>query len=458
MNTFLSYKFHLLFFFLALLLLTKFAFDPDLGWHLAMGRDFLASGKFVVSDTYSWTMAGFSWQYPTFIYQIFVFFLVTTLGFWATAIIFGLMGAIFVVTLLPRKLGLGQFLLCLMGLALIVTPLGVRPHVFDVLFFGLLLRILWGGYYKKKYGWIFCFGLFATWVNLHPGIWIGLAFLVGFFVIRILQKEESWRLFGVFFLSAFLGTLLTPESLLVWWSGIGGHLSLRGWFEIAEYSPIIFFLPLNLFFAFSGFVLILWFKKKSLPFEWLALSAGLFVFTFLCSCLIVIWATLFIFLAARCNFEKVSGKIVNSALGNLGFKLILVLCVVSLLLNFVVRLIETADFEKLLESQEYPVAAMKYMEAHNLGQRVFNRYGWGGYLDWQYPNRKVFIDGRMAGWVTPQGVSIFDDYMGLAKGENCGLVTRYRIEVVLDKADEKLYCFDDFKEVYRDKVARVLVK
>ncbi|MDE2142877.1 MAG: hypothetical protein KGJ84_10740 [Elusimicrobia bacterium] len=43
-----------------------------------------------------------------------------------------------------------------------------------------------------------------------------------------------------------------------------------------------------------------------------------------------------------------------------------------------------------------PVAACDYAEAHHLEGPVWNNLAFGGYLIWRFPDRKVFIDGRTA--------------------------------------------------------------
>ena len=44
--------------------------------------------------------------------------------------------------------------------------------------------------------------------------------------------------------------------------------------------------------------------------------------------------------------------------------------------------------------ENYPVAAVQWMQAHHPEGRLFNSYNWGGYLLWTLPEVPVFIDGR----------------------------------------------------------------
>lgn len=46
-------------------------------------------------------------------------------------------------------------------------------------------------------------------------------------------------------------------------------------------------------------------------------------------------------------------------------------------------------------NEYYPAGAADFIRSSGLSGRMFNEYGWGGYLIWRlYPDHKVFIDGR----------------------------------------------------------------
>jgi len=58
---------------------------------------------------------------------------------------------------------------------------------------------------------------------------------------------------------------------------------------------------------------------------------------------------------------------------------------------------------KILNYQVYkiPENAVIFLKENKYGQKdlkLFNNYGWGGYLIWETPEIKVFIDGRMPHW------------------------------------------------------------
>src|SRR4029077_20115891 len=53
--------------------------------------------------------------------------------------------------------------------------------------------------------------------------------------------------------------------------------------------------------------------------------------------------------------------------------------------------------QQKLDAESYPIGAADWLAAHpNVGTRMFNKYGWGGYLAYRFypdPNRNVFIFG-----------------------------------------------------------------
>ena len=50
------------------------------------------------------------------------------------------------------------------------------------------------------------------------------------------------------------------------------------------------------------------------------------------------------------------------------------------------------------ENSFYPKKAVNFISVNLPRGQVFGSYDWGGYLIWKLPEKKVFIDGRMASW------------------------------------------------------------
>lgn len=47
---------------------------------------------------------------------------------------------------------------------------------------------------------------------------------------------------------------------------------------------------------------------------------------------------------------------------------------------------------------KYPCYAVNFLQKHHqkyLNKKLFNNYNWGGYLIHEYPEKQIFIDGRL---------------------------------------------------------------
>ena len=88
--------------------------------------------------------------------------------------------------------------------------------------------------------------------------------------------------------------------------------------------------------------------------------------------------------------------------------------------------------------------------------RIFNDYGWGGYIIWRSGGSKVFIDGRMTGWQAGDK-RILSDYQDILTGE-CRILEEYGVRAAIIRRDEPWKCDFLFDEAYSDEVARVLVR
>jgi hypothetical protein len=83
---------------------------------------------------------------------------------------------------------------------------------------------------------------------------------------------------------------------------------------------------------------------------------------------------------------------------------------------------------------EYPLEAIKFLQIHPEwnDRRLFNEYGWGGYLIWQYPERKLFIDGRLPQYELNSGVTMLQEYYSFfAEEKTAAKLKEYDIGLAL---------------------------
>jgi hypothetical protein len=92
---------------------------------------------------------------------------------------------------------------------------------------------------------------------------------------------------------------------------------------------------------------------------------------------------------------------------------------------------------KFFETTEYPIEAVQWIQKHRseLGARLYNDYGFGGFLLWWLPDEKIFIDGRMPAWRIGDRW-IFYDYMALTSREPpvLGVLDKYAVDWAMTAA------------------------
>jgi hypothetical protein len=110
---------------------------------------------------------------------------------------------------------------------------------------------------------------------------------------------------------------------------------------------------------------------------------------------------------------------------------------------------------------QFPMAAVEYLENNRVPEPTFNNYGFGGYLVLNRgPEHKVFIDGR--GDLYERG-GVFSDYLHISLLEPGALdvLRDYRVKSCLLKRDEPLATVlaasPNWQRTYVDKVSAIFV-
>lgn len=454
------YRFHLVIFLAAFLILSRFNFDPDLGWHLAIGEQFFKSNAVSPIDQFSWTMPGHTWEISYLLYQILAVYLFKNVPLFLIGTIFGLAASGGVLVLLTPKMNWTKVLVIFPALGVLAFNLGIRPHLFSLLLFAIMLKFLEKRLFLKYSQVILWFLIFALWVNLHQGFLIGLLVLGLYVVIEgmISIREKRFALTLVLCpLFGFLGTLVNPFGIGIWTSISRDSAVAVTWTTVAEFQPIVIYSAGSLLFALTGVIFVYVFikKMKSVEPHFFLIGALLFSTAFITSLLAFLWGAVFIFIVSRYLDFKLKVKI--DKFSKIPLYTAISSAIVSLILSFVIRAFGSKSIEERLLFDGYPVAAAEFLREKKLTDHLFNAYAWGGYLDWQLPEAKVFIDGRMASWRKTDGGLILSDYMEVISGK-CDVLKKYEVRVVLIQAGGRSKCFNDLKLVYRDKAAEVWKK
>jgi hypothetical protein len=125
------------------------------------------------------------------------------------------------------------------------------------------------------------------------------------------------------------------------------------------------------------------------------------------------------------------------------------------------RVSRAARDQSSVEAEKFPAAAVEFLRAHGEADRLFNAYGWGGYLIWKlYPQHRVFIDGR----ADVYGDALVEQYLSAEGGERGWRATLDECDInaamlAPDAPLASLLATDaGWRKVYEDKQAVIFFK
>lgn len=428
--------------------------DPDFGWRLKTGELILKEGiPFKDPFTYSmpsfpfvdhaWIQSlAFSYLYPAigklglaFVYTFFAFIALKIAHSTLASKVKTDLASVYQKSL-DKDLGDFSNFIFLLSASLLFVFFGVRVQIVSWVFLALLLKTIFEEDFWEKYKYFIPL-LFLVWANLHGGFASG---LISFFVVLIVKSFREKRIdFSAYFIFAasVLVTLINPYGFGVWrevWSSISDS-NLR--WTINEWMPAITMLNLPLIVLGTFSSVFIWKQRKLLKAEEVALF-----FLFLIQAigsrrhipLLVILGLPIATKAVWSFYNELKSQ--KPALLRLyqayrwAWLGVLVIILFQLFFDY-------SEGISLTEENYYPKDAVLFLKENSPSGQIFTEYGWGGYLIWKMPERKVFIDGRMPSWrfIAPEGEtnSAFDDYNRILKGELAykEIFDKYDIQTVL---------------------------
>lgn len=396
--------------------------DPDLFCHLYSGKEIFEKAKVHKTDTHSFSVYGDPWIDYEWMARVIYFILFKYIG--STGLVFFRLFISLLIFLLIYKNSehlSGSFSFSIfsviLGAAASYRYFLFRPQLFTFLFLVLLIFILYRYQSDASRREIILFpALFLIWSNLHAGFPMGLLFFglfifsliigkslngrCGFFGYPIPIKTISFLLF--IFLISLLVTLLNPYGINLW-KGI--FKTVFGTFtpELSEWKPVtefpffrLFWFYLFLFFYAISFIIS---KRKRVFDLFLLLVLGYLSMTkvrFIPITSIIMTPSLSLYLKEAADRVIGKGKKIPVLLYSrqaLSFYLLLsVICIpmFTMMLQGKIHLntfIYKTDFYQ-------PVAPVKLIKGNDFQGNVMNEYDWGGYIHWELPNSRIFVDGR----------------------------------------------------------------
>ncbi|UCD99719.1 MAG: hypothetical protein JSV42_03035, partial [Chloroflexota bacterium] len=193
--------------------------DADLWGHLRFGLDFLESGVLTQVDPYSYLSAGQRWINHEWLAEV-VFALawsglnVTGLVLLKTVVGVTVLGLIYFYLIRSGIPYIRAAILVILSWAAVFPTIAtVRPHMFTLLFSGLLFLVI-AKAESGRYRWLWTAPpIFILWVNFHGGFLAGLGFLAIWAIFHTISHHKDWIRFLPQVILSFLAVLINPYGI-----------------------------------------------------------------------------------------------------------------------------------------------------------------------------------------------------------------------------------------------------
>lgn len=433
--------------FIVLFTTFKISGDDDVFWHLATGKYVMETGHVPSTDIFGYVTQGqewmpFEWGWDVVTYNIYKISGYEGLSVFRT-IIFLLIFFIYYLILRKFKvsttLSVFMFLIIAFGIIDRLTP---RPHIISLLFFVILLYLIISfRYFNRKNTYLYFIPvIFLLWANMHMGILAGM-FLFGIYVVSevitylkassysskevpALDKKQLTLLL-IIFAASLLVMLINPNGIATYIYAYS-HTKMKLLETINEWrSPFDsqfgggFVGNIYKLFLFAG-VLVLYyaFKKKDLFFGLIYLGFMIYsvrAVRFTVDYIIII--AIFLIVALSYIIINLRNKNISSFINDKpAFKIVIALILIYFSFNLPNNklYLDTLQYYRIsgfgINSDFIPTQMFDFMKENKIteiGEKPLNHFGTGGYLIWNFPNAKNFIDSRNL------NDNIFNEYNGL---------------------------------------------
>lgn len=434
--------------------------DPDFGWRLRTGGLILESG-IPRTDPYSYTMPSFPFVDHAWLIDVGIALVYPNLGMLGLSLIFmcfvffALLISLSRTTFKKDKLGI-VFPIILLSISALLPFFGVRAQIVTWFMFSVLLYIVCKPGVWKKWKFFVPF-LFIIWANLHGGYAAGLLSLYIVVIFRFVRKRKVDISDLLILVLSLVLTLINPYGVGNWREVVSSisDSSLR--WRINEWMPAV--VSFNLGFIslmVLSSILIFMYRSK------FKLELIVLYFVFLLQALlsmrnVPLWLLVSLPLVidiVRVFYKDISKDKISVQRFNKGMRVVLFYAMLVLFFQSY----QSLNFARgLREGMFYPKEAVGYLHTNLPEGQIFSRYGWGGYLIWKLPEKKVFIDGRMPSWrwtSAPQSETnaAVDDYFGIfsEKVDYKDVFEKYGVDTVLWPVDKP--------STFTDRVGKELIK
>ncbi|MEH6582260.1 MAG: hypothetical protein V7754_10025 [Halioglobus sp.] len=391
----------------------------DLWWHLAAGREILQTGTLWMVDDWSFTAAGHTWRNHEWLADIVYYgwaslWSVESLVYWKWLLVLLTFCTLQYVLRRETESNIAAFL-CASFAVIVAAPfIDVRPHLYSLLLFVVLLLALLN---RRTRTWKLAL-LFVLWANLHGGFFFGLMALgILLFPWRNLELDAIKGAVGIG-LICLVACLLNPSGLQSLYFPLtyafdaeSPFRSLGEWLSPFRkggiQSPYFFWMLYAAPVVALAYLIPAVRRSVGVPWEGLVLSGLTLAMAVTSRRFIPLFAISFAVMSAPLvafGLQKLKDQRLQLGLG-----LVAVLLAVLKLAPY--PLAAGPAYHYLTAEYSYPIDTLDFMQANKMKGNVYALYNWGGYIHWRTDGAlKVFIDGRAD---TIYDDRTYLDYVGL---------------------------------------------
>ncbi|MCY3978306.1 MAG: hypothetical protein OXG23_09425 [Chloroflexi bacterium] len=456
---------------------SRVSVDPDMWWHLRLGEYILETGPPVYADAFSHTHAGLIHRNHSWLAQV------VMVGFWRLA---GHLGLTLFVSLLATggmlflyRAGAGsiyaQAYVLVIGAACAAAFWSPRPQMLTFFFSAVLIYILFELKHNGRDRLWLLPPLLWLWGNCHGGFIIGFA-LLGAFALgewnncrfslgkSRVPPRTIRKLLWITLLSLALMPL-NPLGIEVFAPpfdtiGIGGLREYIQEWQSPDFSQA----------QSWGFILLLaaLFGAISASRRRLDATEAILVIGALCLALVSgrnlsLFAVVATPIASIHLDEALSRKgwLIPRRISESPRRVAINLTLIALVALGAILHVEYVTSEKTVNRAlllNFPVGAVRHLNASPLAGKLFNSYNWGGYLIFAARRHPVFIDGR-----TDLYRDFLDEYVTVVSADSWrSLFEKWEIRIVLIESTSNLAMrLDnavDWRREFNDDLASIFVR
>jgi hypothetical protein len=410
--------------------------DDDFFWHLATGRYIVETKVVPDTDIFGFATQGvewipFEWGWDVLTYGLYnIAGYNTILAFRSIAFMF----IFFLYFLLLRKFKVNSFISWLVLFTLLVAimdRLSPRPHVITYIFFVTIIYLIVTFKYMdrdKNIKRLYSLPLiFLIWGNMHMGVLAGGLFLfiftitetIIFYYPRKFSTNEikpltlgQIKIIWVISVLCGLALLVNPHGIHTYIYAYD-HTKMKMLATVNEWrSPFDAFFGAGFVifqykvFLFGGLLILAYaYIKKDLLFA--LVYIGFFFYSIRAIRFTVDYELIIVFFFAitlnyfveRLSKSKTWSGIFNFLQYSNAFKVFLVLA--TLYIGYLIpsgKIYETLQYYRVygwgINTDFIPVQLFDFMKESGIKGTTYNHFGTGGYLVWNFPDQKNFIDSR----------------------------------------------------------------